>query len=166
LKAANRKIISLLFLLPGLAPLLFVLFVSLQKQSIRQEMREKLKAPQQFETIILPENEVKWMDKHEIWVNEQMFDIHTKKLVNGVYTFTGLYDDDETELVKKQQGTTEKEKQQNKLLSNLFKCLHTIFYTQPADFNFVVKRQENKFCRSLQQLATQSKEILTPPPQV
>ena len=106
------------------------------------------------------------MDKHEIWVNDHMFDIHSKKLEHGVYTFTGLYDDDETELVKKQQGATEEDKQQNKLLSQLFKCLHTIFYTCPQQFDFLCDKHNNTFCRMSSLLITQPKEILTPPPRV
>jgi hypothetical protein len=165
LKTGTRKIISPLFLLPGLAPLLFVFFVSIQKQSIKHEMKGKLDV-QHLQTIILPENEVRWMDKHEIWVNEHMFDIHSKKLVNGIYTFTGLYDDEETELVKKQQGTNEKEKQQNKLLSQLFKCLHTIFYSNARQFDPLTDTPANAFCLFSSRLVTQPKEIITPPPQI
>lgn len=128
-------------------------------------MKGKLKN-QPLQTITLSENAVVWMDKHEIWVNNSMFDIHSKKLKNGIYTFAGLYDDDETELVMQQQGTTEKDKQQNKLLTQFFKCLHNIFYSEPQGFDVTTGKQNELFCYGFSPVIRQSKEILTPPPQV
>ncbi len=127
-------------------------------------MKEKLEIDQ-LQTIVIEEEKVIWMDKHEIWVHEHMFDIHSKKLENGLYTFTGLYDDDETELVKKERRSTEDNSAQNKILAKLFKQLPAVNdiategltpNTPEHFFNFFV----------LQQTITQYKEIITPPPQV
>jgi hypothetical protein len=105
------------------------------------------------------------MDKHEIWVNEQMFDIHSRSLENGIYTFTGLYDAQETLLVKQHEKATGKNPEENKMLAQLFKCLQTIFFesstntppetTGPATLlAFLTKEPVKQFCA-----------ILTPPPQ-
>ncbi len=94
-------------------------------------MKEKLEQ-QHLQTILLPEHEVIWMDKHEIWVNNSMFDIHTKKLEQGIYTFTGLYDEEETELVEWERNAAAKNKEQNKQLAQFLKSL-PVFYTQPYE---------------------------------
>ncbi len=163
-KNIYRKIIAASFLLLGCMPLLFLLFSALKKIEIKEMMKEKLETDK-LQTIVLPEEKVVWMDKHEIWVNEHMFDIHSKKLENGIYTFTGLYDDDETELVKKERRSTEDHSAQNKILAKIFKQLPAVNDIAAEDltpntsdhfFNFFV----------LQQTINQYKEIITPPPQV
>jgi hypothetical protein len=163
LRTATKKITSLFFILLGFAPLLFVLVVSIKKNDIHRQMKEKLKS-QHLQTIILPENEVTWMDKHEIWVNNSMFDIHSKKLENGIYTFTGLYDDDETELVEQERNAAGKNNEQNKLLAQLFKCLPGFCneYTEiatplPDHYSY------NSLISPIP--ISQFREILTPPPQ-
>ena len=118
-----------------------------------------------LQTVVLPENKVVWMDKHEIWVNNSMFDIATKKLENGIYTFTGLYDEDETSLVVKEKESSKKNNEQNKRLSQLLKILpifcslfkESYQFEKPCSlfYSFVSERHENPF-----------KKILVPPPQV
>lgn len=92
-------------------------------------MKQELKY-QTLQTVIVSENEVVWMDKHEIWVNNSMFDIHTKKLESGIYTFTGLYDKDETMLVEMERNAAGKIKSKTDCLSDYSKaCL----FLQPAE---------------------------------
>lgn len=128
-KNTTQKITGFLFILLGLAPLLFILFITLRKEQVRYRMKQELKY-QTLQTVIVSENEVVWMDKHEIWVNNSMFDIHTKKLESGIYTFTGLYDKDETMLVEMERNAAGKNKEQNRLLVRLFKSLP---FLQPAE---------------------------------
>lgn len=165
METVTKKITGFFYLLLGVVPLLLVLSITLKKESIHHKMKERLKN-QPLQTVTLSENAVVWMDKHEIWVNNSMFDIHSKKLENGIYTFTGLYDNDETELVMKQQENTEEDKQQNKLLTQFFKLLHNIFHTTADDRNMTSDKQDELFCYTFYPIITQSKEILTPPPQV
>lgn len=127
-------------------------------------MKQRLEN-QRLQTIILPEDAVVWMDKNEIWVNNQMFDIHSKKLENGNYIITGLYDDDETELVSQQHNTREKDEFQNKLLVEFFKCL-PVFHNQTKE---IYATSFDRHCYNLlipQDPITQFRKILTPPPQV
>jgi len=106
-----------------------------------------------------------WMDKHEIWINEHMFDIHSKKLENGIYTFTGLYDEDETELVKKERKATGNSAEQNKLLAQFFKHLPAFYDTAIVDLNISISdRYFNLFAS--QNSISQFREIITPPPQL
>lgn len=160
----RKKIAAIFFILLGFTPLLFALFISLKKEQIHREIKKEF-GKGNLQTVILSENEVIWMDKHEIWVNNSMFDIATKKLENGIYTFTGLYDDDETKLVKKEKESSEKNNEQNKLLSQILKTLpvfctssgELIHFKKPCSlfYSFVLEYYEEPF-----------KKILIPPPQV
>jgi hypothetical protein len=106
----------------ALAPLLFSLFITVEKYRIRKSMKEAFET-HDLQTLRVPQNQVKWMDDHEIWINEKMFDILGSKLEDGVYTFTGLYDHEETKLVKmEKQGSPVNEKQ-TALLAQAFKSL-------------------------------------------
>lgn len=134
----------------------------MQKREIRERMKEKLETDK-LQTIVLPEEKVIWMDKHEIWVNEHMFDIHSKKLENGVYTFTGLYDEDETELVKKERKATGNTTEQNKLLAQFFKHLPGFYNTTSLDLNISISHHCFNLYTS-QNSISQYKEIVTPPP--
>ncbi len=164
LKPAIQKISSLLFILLGFIPLLFVLFTTLKKKEIRHRMENEL-AVRKLQTIVLPESDVIWMDKHEIWVNNSMFDIKTKNLENGFYTFTGLYDDEETILLEKEKNAGGKNNEQNKLLAQLFKCLPG--FCNQYDERQNVLPEHDCYCPLISQTPTnQFREIITPPPQV
>ena len=131
---------------------------------IWHEMKEKLETSL-LQTITINEKEVVWMDDHEIWVNEHMFDIQAKKLENGIYTFTGLYDEEETNLVKKYKDTTEKNNEENQLLLSLFELLETTFIENEAnslltDLTIIEYRP-----LILQHISSPFINILTPPPQ-
>ena len=65
-----------------------------------------------LQTVVQPENEVIWMDNDEIWVNNRLFDIKNKKLENGIYSFIGLFDEDETKLKEIERNTSGKNKEQ------------------------------------------------------
>lgn len=93
-----------------------------------------------------------------------MFDIHTKKLENGIYTFTGLYDDDETILVEKERNAAGKNNEQNKLLVKLFKCLPTFCNQHSETQNFLF--EHDCYSPLISPIPiSQFREILTPPPQ-
>ena len=115
---------------------------------------------------MINEKDVVWMDDHEIWVNKQMFDIHTKKLENGIYTFTGLYDEQETMLVKKYNDTKEKNNEEDQLLTRLFICLQNIFYTEASIFPGLLIKPAHSNTFLTPPLAKPFRDLLTPPPQV
>lgn len=163
-KSAPRKITSFLLILLGFTPLLFVLAITIKKHDIRKRMNEEMEY-RELQTIIIPANQVVWMDKHEIWVDNQMFDIHTREIKNGVYYFTGLFDAEETEMVEEEKKNGHRKKTQNQLLTKLFKCLPDFFYGEqfesyrdyyPPGLNLF--RQEN--------IPHPIREIITPPPRL
>ena len=127
-------------------------------------MKEKLETSL-LQTITINEKDVVWMDDHEIWVNEHMFDIQTKKLENGIYTFTGLYDEEETNLVKKHKDTTEKNNEETQLLSSLFQLLQSAFIEDEANSlitDLIITEYRPLI---LQHMSSPFINILTPPPQ-
>ena len=127
-------------------------------------MKEKLEE-KQLQTLVLPENDVIWMDEHEIWVNSSMFDIHTKKLERGFYTFTGLYDEEETLLVERERNAAGKNNEQNQLLTELFKCLPG-FWEQAVETGYSASHYINYTAFISRDPVSPFREILTPPPQV
>lgn len=159
-----KKIIAVFFLLAGFMPVLITLLFLYKQQLIRHEMKEKLEKSL-LQTIVINEKNVVWMDDHEIWVNEHMFDIHTKKLENGIYTFTGLYDEQETDLVKKHKETTEKNNEEHKLLSSLFQLLQNTFL-EDVPSSIIRDLIRTEYCPLiLHYKPSPFKAILTPPPQ-
>lgn len=127
-------------------------------------MKEKLES-QLLQTIVLSENDVIWVKKHEIRIEGRMFDIKTKKLVDGYYTFTGLYDDEETMLEEQQKKTTGQHNEENKLLSHFLKCLPH-FFTEPIDYSYNTDTPSCIYYFLIKNPVTLFQEIPTPPPQV
>lgn len=122
---------GVLFLLPGLLPLFFHVSFQVQQGYIRQKMKARLNTGS-LQTIVIEQEKVVWMDGHEIWVNGMMFDIQSMKLENGVYTFSGLYDYEETLLVLKQKSKAGNNSETDRLLNRMFLALQQLFLTESA----------------------------------
>ncbi len=123
----NRSFISLLLLLPVLIPLLFIVINDLNKWQIKYRSHERFSSYVSLVQLRIPESEVKWMDKKEIFVSGRMFDIKKSALKNGWYTFTGHYDDPETKLLRKQQRT-QQQKAGHQTLLQVFKSLQQLYH--------------------------------------
>ncbi len=165
MKAIIQKTSGFLFIALSITPLLLVIFFLVKEQVIQVQMKKKLES-HELQTVIVPEEKVIWMDDHEIWVNESMFDIRTQKLENGVYTFTGMYDADETALVQQQQKTTKSQSDQHKQLVQTFHCLKNVFNdTEELIFHPAVAVVEHQSFIYLH-LPEFSPPIPTPPPQL
>jgi hypothetical protein len=164
-RITNQKTTALFFLLLGCTPLLLMLSFDIKQRMIRERMKEELETSS-LQELTIPEKDVVWMDKHEIWVNDRMFDIHSRSLVDGVYHFTGLYDEDETRLVKELQKTTGKSNEDNRLLTQFFKCLPNIF----IDNHWHLSYPEKELLTMQGYIAAFADEpfriIITPPPQM
>jgi hypothetical protein len=162
-KTTAKKATSLLFILSGVAPLVFTLFLLFKEGSIHRRMKDKMNK-ETLQTIQLAERDVIWMDKHEIWVNNSMFDIHTKELKNGVYTFTGLYDEEETELVEKEQDISKGNQQEGKTLSLLIQQLQNCFFHPYTDGNIRLYKKTSYPDAQISGPVALFREILIPPP--
>jgi hypothetical protein len=109
MKTATKRVVSCLLLLLAAMPFIYTLVVGVQQQSIREKMKVQL-GTHVLQSVTIPMNEVHWiMNGKEIWINGRMFDIRSSHFQNGEYVFSGLYDEDETVLLKQLQ----KEEQNN-----------------------------------------------------
>jgi len=129
-------------------------------------MKEQLEK-KMLHIIVLADDDVHWVKKEkEIWVDGKMFDIKTVYRHNGSTTFTGLFDEEETGLVKQLQANWKKKSSQdNKILAHLFNCLQNVFFSSPGDKYIALLSGKHFPGIAVPALACQYRDILTPPPQ-
>ncbi|MBK9570657.1 MAG: hypothetical protein IPP43_03820 [Chitinophagaceae bacterium] len=167
MKNIIKKITSFFFILLGFTPLLFVLFITLKQQSIRRHMKQRMEE-RMLQTIILADGKIAWIKKgKEISVQGKMFDIKSMIHKDGMTTFQGLFDDEETLLNKNFTSGWEKHQTaQNQLLAQLFNSLQHIYFVAPAKPSIAADKQDHFLSFTSPALPEQFRTILTPPPQV
>lgn len=86
---------------------------------------------EQLTTIKIPEKEIEWYNPgHEIIIEGKMFDIKSIHLENGIYTISGLFDEDETELNNLEEDYASQEGNTKKTSHQIFQnCLGIIAIT-------------------------------------
>lgn len=96
----SSYIIPLFFLVLTLAPILFMAGLQAFQFYIKQRMEASLERDA-LHTVTLPAAEVHWYEEgREILVDGKMFDIKTYSIQDGVFTAQGVFDEEETEIVK------------------------------------------------------------------
>ncbi len=166
MKTAAKRVVSCLLLLLAAMPLIYTLVVGVQQQSIREKMKVQL-GTHVLQSVTIPVNEVHWiMNGKEIWINGRMFDIRSSHFQNGEYVFSGLYDEDETVLLKQSQKEEQNNSSENKLLVQFFQFLQSFYHNSQQEFVFY----ENITCHKLNidtpDLHSGFISIFSPPPQV
>ncbi|MBL7746484.1 MAG: hypothetical protein JNM19_03605 [Chitinophagaceae bacterium] len=167
MKTASLKIICLFLLLLTVFPLVTVFIFQTRQKKIQHRMKEQLEE-KMLHTVRVPAGSVRWVKPgKEIWLGDKMFDIKSSLLENGDYIFTGLYDEEETLLVKQMQTNQQEEKRTgNKLLAQLFQLLQTPCDSQPLEATpelvDILSQNDNK----KYDLSSSFLDIITPPPQV
>lgn len=128
-------------------------------------MKEKAEASL-LHKVSLNEAEVRWVKYgKEILINGQLFDIKSYIVQNGVATFSGLFDDEETALLDQ----IKKDHQDNtggKQLVQLFKLFQNLYDSaaEPDFFiNLSLKKKYHTACSS--SLLTPFISKFSPPPQ-
>ena len=163
-----KKIAAILLLLSGCVPLLFIIFFHIQQQRIHHKMEEAIEEHVLY-SINVAEKKVHWIEKgKEIIIDGRMFDIKTLKFKDGVYTFTGLFDDEETLLVKQLE---EKHKggsvSDNKMMTLLFQWLRSVFNeTHKENVSAANLLSQQFFISNKMPVLSQFISILTPPPRL
>jgi hypothetical protein len=165
-KTSTKKLTASSFILLGFAPVLFTAFFVLKQQQIRHRMKEQLEI-QQLHTILLASDEVVWAKEgKEIWLDGKLFDVKSAEQKNGIITFQGLFDEEETALNKRFHDNWNKQSsEQNKKLALLFQTLQTIYFTLSADIPVQTNLHSLFSFSPAPGLPTQVRTILTPPPQ-
>jgi len=127
-------------------------------------MKERLEK-ERLHTVVIPGSEVQWVKyKKEIRVHGKMFDIKSFNVKNDKYTFTGLFDEEETALndFLKEKAHNE---QENHMLASILKMLHSV-YAVDENTPLVTGRIPRVYSPLiLQHTCSPFKNILTPPPQ-
>lgn len=166
MKQPLKKIVAFVFLFAGFMPVLFTLLFLYKQQLIRHEMKEKLEE-KILHTIIVPEAEVQWVKyKKEIRFGDKMFDIKSFTIKNGQYSFTGLYDDEETALNNNFEKNTEQQNERGyQVLSTLFQLLQSMYPGDPCETLAFENIPQVFRPLILQRISSPFKNILTPPPQ-
>ena len=160
-----HKISSCFLLLAGSLPVLLVLAFLIKQQVIRHQMLEKLEE-QKLHSITLPAGEVHWVKKgKEIRVQGKMFDVKTVSEKNGQFTFTGLFDEEETELVRNlEQDIHHKNDQGHQLLIQLLQWMQSAYPASgTGDLASVTFQISQPSFQSIR-IPHSYKSILTPPP--
>lgn len=118
-----------------------------------------------LQTITVPAEEVFWVEKHEILVHGRMFDFKSVLCENGIYTFTGLFDDRETSLVNQEKDLNKKNRDKGIVLSELFKYLLTLYHSPVNDPETPAEAPVTRTGWNTGHPVTPFREIWTPPPQ-
>ncbi|MBC7902728.1 MAG: hypothetical protein H7Y27_04870 [Gemmatimonadaceae bacterium] len=127
-------------------------------------MREQLENGN-LQTLTIPKDAVIWMDDHEILVNNMMFDIKTSKLENNVYTFTGLYDAAETELIEEAEGIRKGTEDDDHLVS-LINLINSQFKNPNKDAGFISFESRKFYAPHSSDLSSLLRTVDTPPPRI
>ncbi len=131
-------------------------------------MKERLES-EMLHTISMAESDAHWLKEgKEMLVNGRMFDVKSfQQSSDGKVIVSGLYDDDETALVKAVRDTQQKDNNTSgKLLAQLFQFLGSINNSLNSDI-FIFSLSNNSYFPGLEQrLTSQFITILSPPPQV
>ena len=154
-----------ILLLLAVVPLFYGLFIQIQQVSIHHKMKERLEA-RFLQTIAVAKDAIHWVkDGKEILVNGRMFDIRSFDYQKGVYTFSGLYDNDETVLMVQLQKDQQANSSNSKQLVQLFHLLQTLYSNSTADQVTIMSALSPEFPVLYPLLPSQYISIFTPPPE-
>jgi hypothetical protein len=167
LKTIIKKITILFFILPGIVPLLFIIFTLIKQQAIHRKMEQQLES-KMLHTITLAESDIHWLKEgKEILINGRMFDVKTFKNIGiGKVVITGLFDEEETLLVnqvkKQHQNDTDNG---TKSLAQFFQLLQITHHNTSEEIFIPYFSCSNYFPGDESRPTSPFVTILTPPPQ-
>lgn len=168
MRTATKKMASILFILLGTTPWLFVFIFLIRQEAIRHEMKEELEKDIPKQVLVIPDNDIQWVKKgKEIFVHGRMFDIKTMLSRDGLTTFSGFFDDQETALKKQlTEGWNKNAPQRNLLLAQLIFSLQCTLAANNSDEFTDTICKETIPVLITPVLPDSYQAILTPPPQV
>lgn len=121
-----------------------------------------------LQTVTIPDADINWIHPNEeIYVEGKLFDIKSCTYIDGYYILTGLYDKEETELVKEFQHSTQQNSgTDTESLFLLFQLWHTQF-SSAEDRNDLANLSTTVNAHFISpSLPSAFISILTPPPQI
>lgn len=163
MKPLLRKISAVFFLALSILPVLLVLFFSVKQEIIRWEMMERLEK-EHLSVIEVPAASLVWKNKSEVWIEGRLFDVHTSTQTGPLFVLEGLYDEEETELARKQRTASESETEETELLSSFLKYLQEIYAGSKPGDHFVRFATARPATRLVDKLTHPYISSPTPPP--
>lgn len=165
MKPNNRIYANYALLLITVAPILSFIILPLHQKEIQYQMKIKLEK-EALQKIVLSEKNVHWIKPgKEIWAANKMFDIKSYTYEDGIYTFSGLFDEKETDIVKQlQKNLPDQNSSRNKILYQLIQLFQITFQDQQMETSILTNlcRVDFRFFNS--PLLTQLLSIPAPPP--
>jgi hypothetical protein len=154
-----------LLLILAAIPLFYTLIFRFEQLVIRRKMKEKLES-QLLHTITLTKKDVQWIEEgKEILITGEMFDIKSSVLSHGYYSFTGLYDKEETSLINQLENTQKQtSSSNNKFLFKLFQWLQFVYNVSKHNGNFAYNDFNQEYLLITPALSEQFIGVAIPPP--
>jgi len=131
----KQIIVALVLLLITSIPCLLFVYYQSAQWYVRHEMEEKLEN-EQLQTIAVPVSEVKWYKENkEIIVGGKLFDVKSVVYHDGIASFTGLYDHQETN-IKAQLENLELEDEENAKNESAINLISILLYKEEHSNSF------------------------------
>jgi hypothetical protein len=106
-----------------------------------------------------------WDGDDEFSLNGEMYDLIQKKTNGDKLIIRALADKKETALLRKAIDNCKENGRSNKIASDLFQLLQSLFYSSGFSESGLIKPLKYRFYFSSEELCYRMKEIPTPPPQ-
>ena len=146
-------------------PAIFSIVFLVQLKIAKHEAKEKLELTM-LQTISVKKDDFTWVEKgKEIRIGDHMFDIKSMEEKDNLFSFTGIYDEQEDQLHQrlKDFNNNENNGEQNKLFSFFFNSFYFLpFYVQSQDDFAGSKTSYINYFSLL--LPSPYSETLSPPP--
>ncbi len=146
-------------------PVLSVCVQQYHQFHLQRRGKERLEK-ELLQTISLKARSVQWVrEEEEILVDGRLFDVKSYSIKNGTYTFTGLYDEDETMVVRKiRSQENQQQSNDSRMLAQLFKLLKTVYYSESDPCTPFVQSSQELFPGKKYPLSFLYQPVTTPPP--
>jgi len=159
----KQIIVSLVLLVITSIPCLLFVYYQSAQWYIRHEMEEKLEK-EQLQSIVIPVSDVEWYKENkEIIVGGKLFDVKSVVYRDGMASFTGLYDHQETNIKAQLENldSDDDENAKNQSARNLISILLFKEEDLKSDWLLIQLSRQYVDCRKNHLL---SEDISTPTP--
>lgn len=155
------------FLVLAILPVVLASMLHIAQLRARHRNEKKLEHAL-LQTVQVPGRQLRWaVPGKEVWIGAELFDVKTiRKTADGSYELTGLFDREESRVVKQIRGMEKRDANQNsRLLDKLFKMLGAS--AQPPDLltACLVTSPSGLYYDYCPSLCSEVKECIAPPPE-
>ena len=166
MRLAAKLISTILLLVLTTVPVSYLFIFHAHQRRIRHEMKDRLEH-EMLHTVTIPKSELRWVKPgKEIALGENLFDIKTlTELHNGMVRLTGIYDFEETFVVKQMKKTQDDDAAKGNKLMQIMQLLQSSPGTIYDEVYCYGQSLSEWFIINDARLSSPFRSILTPPPQ-